>query len=495
MRRLIVVGIGLACLLAGAATALGIPQRLANTPGTAASPDFACSVKPSCDVGEVEVLRMSSLTNAHAGLPAASAYGNTICCSGLAGLGTDCTGTHDAVLALSGLDNAHVASDGSYANEACLSLEGEGIVDCAAAADCDEGHQCLATISAVTNAHIADCGVEAYGTKVCCQALPDNCPDEGNPDQSNIDQDDSGGDVCDPCPNDPDDACDTERSAGETIGPAGGSITTPDNSVHVTVPAGALSEDTSISITGDIGTGLALTTNKGWAQTVFQVDMQPAGQGFDPPATIEFTWDDANDDGRVDGTSIREKNLRIVKDGVVLAGPCKDVPLQCDQDLNTFTFTVDSFSHVVLAAPEDTDDDEVPDNWDGVRDNCPGVPNEDQADGDHEGLGDACDPCDDDPDCDDDEFTDFQERYMGTDLLDACPDNPSHDAWPVDTDVNTTINVLDLFEFVLAEVMGTRWGEPNYSARFDLTADGSINVLDLFEYVRLALIGAACTNQ
>jgi hypothetical protein len=56
------------------------------------------------------------------------------------------------------------------------------------------------------------------------------------------------------------------------------------------------------------------------------------------------------------------------------------------------------------------------------------------------------------------------------------------------------INVLDLFRFVLAEVLGTTWGEPGYDARFDLNASASINVLDLFEYVRLEVLGTRCTN-
>ncbi|GAG35111.1 unnamed protein product, partial [marine sediment metagenome] len=93
-----------------------------------------------------------------------------------------------------------------------------------------------------------------------------------------------------------------------------------------------------------------------------------------------------------------------------------------------------------------------------------------------------------------DQFSDYIELYVGTDPLDDCPDEPSDDAWPVDMDMNTEINVLDMFKFVLAEVLGTTVGEANYDARFDLNADGTINVLDLFEYVRLEVLATQCTN-
>ncbi len=148
--------------------------------------------------------------------------------------------------------------------------------------------------------------------------------------------------------------------------------------------------------------------------------------------------------------------------------------------------------------PGDIDCDRVADD----DDNCESVPNPVQTNTDGDGWGDACDNCPTtatpwyvragDDDCDG--FTTVDEDHIGTDPVDACPDNPSHDAWPADIDMNTSINVLDLFSFVLAEVLGTAPGEPNYDARFDLNADESIYVLDLFEYVRLELLGTQCTN-
>lgn len=488
MRGFMLASLGLVFLLAGAATALGFPQRLSDAPGTGAAPDFACTVKPApCEAGEVEVLRMSSLSNAHAGLPGFSTHGQALCCTGLTGLGTDCSGTHDIVLDLSATDNAHVASDGSYENHACLSLEGEGTVECVAVAGCGEGYVCAATISDSTNAHVADCGAQAYATKVCCQALPDNCPDVQNPDQLNSDEDDSGGDVCDPCPNDDKDNCNTDRSAGESIGPEGGSIVTPDESVAMTVPAGALQGETSISMTGDTRTGFMLATTKGKASGVFQVDIQPSGQQFAVPVTIVFAWEDTNNDGRVDGTGIREPWLYVAKDGGEVTLQCPDEP-GCDMDANTFTFEISSLSDVVLAAPLDTDDDEVPDWWDDVRDNCPEVPNLDQADGDEEGLGDACDPCAADPDCDDDDFSDFQESYMGTDLQDDCPDDSGDDAWPPDMDNDTDADIVD----VLAAFKDKVLIPAAYDERSDFDADGDLDIVDVIVGYKQTIL-TSCT--
>jgi len=166
----------------GGLVALGRTAPWASTPGAAsplATSSLACSVKASCGVGEVAVLRLSGLSNAHAGTPGGSAYGNVVCCA-LAGLSTSCSGVYDTVLTLSGTDNAHVASDPSYATKACLSVGPIGTVDCAYGTSCGVGYACLATISGTTNAHIADCdGVDDYATKVCCLAddpdVDDDC--------------------------------------------------------------------------------------------------------------------------------------------------------------------------------------------------------------------------------------------------------------------------------------------------------------------------------
>jgi len=118
----------------------------------------------------VAVFRMSSTSNAHAGTPGGSTYGNVVCCGGVAGLGTSCSGVYDTVLTLSAADNAHVQATGSYPMDVCLSA-GTAVVQCLFDSSCASGYTCLATACATDNAHVADCnGVDDYGTKVCCYA-------------------------------------------------------------------------------------------------------------------------------------------------------------------------------------------------------------------------------------------------------------------------------------------------------------------------------------
>ena len=328
--------------------------------------------------------------------------------------------------------------------------------------------------------------------------LSDNCPSVANPDQSDIDTQDSG-DVCDPCPSDATDACEPNRSAGESIGPAGGTLTTPDVSTAITIPPGCLISDTSVSITGAAGTDFELTTNLGNADALFSVNIQPSGLTCDngEPFTIVFTWDDAApSDDFVDGTSppIKEDNLRITKNNQVLFGqikchdaahpppaPALTTP-SCDHAANTFTFQVSSFSDFAPVAPVDNDGDDLPDDFDGVVDNCPLVANPGQADANGNTLGDACDPADTDADG----FSDRLEYSVGTSRVLGC----GADAHPADFNNDASFTGFDL-SAVAADIGQT---VPPAPARKDIAPDppdGAITGADLSAVA--ALIGQSCT--
>lgn len=181
---------------------------------------------------------------------------------------------------------------------------------------------------------------------------------------------------------------DDDRSVSKFIGSDGGTVVTENGDVTVTIPAGALDDDTNISIIGT-GENFALAISLGQALAIYGVELGPEGATFNEPISLVFAWDDAGDDGEVDGFNIQENTLVISKDGVAITDQCQ-FDSGCDQVANTFTFSVTSFSEFTLSGPLDTDDDGVPDNFNGVNDNCPPVPNPDQADLNNNGLGDVC---------------------------------------------------------------------------------------------------------
>lgn len=138
-----------------------------------------------------------------------------------------------------------------------------------------------------------------------------------------------------------------EGSAVRIIGTTGGYISTPDNSVLLTIPPNALESDTSLFVNGS-GTTYELNTDLGPAEAVFSVEIGPPGTTFNQPVSIDFAWEDIDNDGIVDGTSLEEPFLVIVKDGIVLTDRCENEP-GCDQIANTFTFEVSSLSEFALA--------------------------------------------------------------------------------------------------------------------------------------------------
>jgi len=173
----------------------------------------------------------------------------------------------------------------------------------------------------------------------------DNAPNDPNPDQGDIDND-GVGDVADPCPADLLNNCNTDRSTAQSIDDTGGTLTTPDGTVSVIVPAGALPGDTSISIT-DLGTGFIVNTDAGETTAIIGVNIGPDGQAFAAPVDIVFTWPDSDNDGVVDGTADAESDLRIFKDGVAITDICANAA-GCNAGANTFTVQVTSLSDFIL---------------------------------------------------------------------------------------------------------------------------------------------------
>jgi hypothetical protein len=138
--------------------------------------------------------------------------------------------------------------------------------------------------------------------------------------------------------------------------------------------------------------------------------------------------------------------------------------------------------YAYLEADIDGDSDGVAD----AIDNCPSDYNPTQTDTDGDGLGNVCD--DDD---DNDAFDDDVESYLDTDPLDACPDSPSDDAWPLDINRDKVITVSgDPWNFV--GHIGSKPGDPNWLQRLDLNKDNSITVAgDAFTY--RGKVGQTCT--
>lgn len=180
----------------------------------------------------------------------------------------------------------------------------------------------------------------------------DNAMTEFNPDQSDLDAD-GVGDVADPCPNNLENSCNVNRSGAISINQLGGELITPIGDTNVTVPAGSLSADTSISIT-DTGEGyLWPTQTKSSSSTspdiwaVFSNFIGPSTMTVTVPITITLTWNDFNNDSVLDILGIAEKDLRVLYNDTALTGYCEFDP-GCNPENNQFVFTTTNLGDFAL---------------------------------------------------------------------------------------------------------------------------------------------------
>ncbi len=174
----------------------------------------------------------------------------------------------------------------------------------------------------------------------------DNAPEDYNPDQRDVDGD-GVADVLDPCPDDDTDTCDPGASGASVVGSDGGTVETLDGNASLDIPDNALSDEISFSIT-DSGAGYEVTNFEGELFVIQSYSIQPEGTIFDPPALLTLHWDDANDDGIIDGTTYEEANLLLIKDGVIMTASCVVNP-SCDMVANLLTIEISSLSLFELA--------------------------------------------------------------------------------------------------------------------------------------------------
>lgn len=212
----------------------------------------------------------------------------------------------------------------------------------------------------------------------------DKCPDTYDPSQ--VDGDGDGrGDACDLCPVDPADAC----AGGEAvIGPAGGTVSNGVGTVSVDIPAGALTQDETISITGhtDIS-NYAIGRNPDMLELGYIYTLQPAGLNLDVPATVTLAYDQGN----MAECGQQEDHLDIYHYDETTGWEARGATKDCNA--NILTLLRRRFETYTVIAVRDSDGDDIVD----PEDNCPTSANPDQTDSDGDGTGDACDACPSDP--------------------------------------------------------------------------------------------------
>jgi hypothetical protein len=133
-------------------------------------------------------------------------------------------------------------------------------------------------------------------------------------------------------------------SEGRPIGPEGGSLSS--FGATIAVPARELREEVRLQIL-EGRRSFEIRTSSGRGTAVYSVEIVPEGTRFEIPATVTLCWEDSDGDGRVDGTAFEGSELLLVKDGVVIAGPCGSDP-DCDVAANCISGTVTSLSEFAL---------------------------------------------------------------------------------------------------------------------------------------------------
>lgn len=347
----------------------------------------------------------------------------------------------------------------------------------------------------------------------------DNCPRTSNPGQQDTDLD-GVGNVCDVCPSVPNPGQEDGDSDGDgDVCDNCPSISNPDQANHDTDPDGdACDADDDNDTLPDPSDNCPLAANPDQANHDADpdgdaCDVDDDGDGFtdvrenyhasDPldPQCINATNDDPGDDTKVNDGCAK-------KAGPSESGAACDNAL--DDDADTWvndgcplvgTRGESSFIEICDGLDNDADT-AVDEGFDYNADTMPDC-TEASVDTDGDTLVNTSDTNDDDdgnpedPDWNDGRhFPDTLEVYIGSDTLDACPENPNDDAWPPDLNNNGAVIGFDtlFMRSSIGSTYGGSWYEmdKNYNRRYDLNANGAINGLDVL-YIR-PYIGTTCVQ-
>ena len=194
-------------------------------------------------------------------------------------------------------------------------------------------------------------------------------------------------------------------------------VETPDGSASITFPPDCLPEDTTITVQEtEWSSPMADIGLRGTVGVIAAFSFEPDTLTFCDTAELCFTLD-ISEHGLDSSDCLSLIFAR--KDNICIAGPTPDGQCNtdddcgmggtCQQRFSTFTglpctctdstpviatccSTPEHFSDHGLVTPYDGDGDDVPDDFDGVTDNCPDVSNPGQEDSDQDGMGDVCKP-------------------------------------------------------------------------------------------------------
>lgn len=151
-----------------------------------AKAQLSCSIATSCSGGVVPFSLDTTTATGGSHVAQGSGYPEKVCCTGIASLGTSCSGNYETLIKLYKNTNSHAAkalaptTDPSDIN-ICLSAGVTDILDCdyVTGQTCQAAgyDTCLATMKKDTNSHMTDCSTDPYGIQICCGVALCTCTD------------------------------------------------------------------------------------------------------------------------------------------------------------------------------------------------------------------------------------------------------------------------------------------------------------------------------